>query len=397
MSFPLTPVVSFSVNSGKRKRTESDPVAGPSRFDAAVVQVGSWSVGTSRKPLVYQNSVALLQGLKTCFQSSKAVDFTGSYSVGEILALGFPPFYFIPPPVNSPAFTDKHRVQLLAHDIWKETGYRFTVKDHPPVTGGHKTRLWCSQDEARKQKQGDGVLPRHSSARARFPCQSRLVISSRDSPARPGERLVVVRAYHLVRHEPYDLNYKVPPPHAEKYESEEEEEEREEEEESAQTSPSTSVSQEDEMTPDLFQKRMRTHIRNIREFCDGLEYQMQFNEFRLLEEFEREGQSFLSLVHDCLKREGRLEAPDIEIIESYNPGSTAERPASPPIESPATAHFDPSASPHIIVSPISPHIAPTSPQVEPPALLQTERAAQIEPLGTSSQIKPVLSPPTSNQ
>jgi len=52
---------------------------------------------------------------------------------------------------------------------------------------------------------------------------------------------------------------------------------------------------------------MHQHIRNIREFCDGLEYQVQFNDFRMLEELEKEGGSFLRFVHACLQREGRLE------------------------------------------------------------------------------------------
>ena len=48
------------------------------------------------------------------------------------------------------------------------------------------------------------------------------------------------------------------------------------------------------------------HISNIREFCSGLEYQLQFNDFRLLGQLESEGERFLSLVKHCLEAEGRL-------------------------------------------------------------------------------------------
>jgi len=55
---------------------------------------------------------------------------------------------------------------------------------------------------------------------------------------------------------------------------------------------------------------MKTHIKNLREFCEGLEYQLQFNDYRMLDVLEQEGGSFLNLVADCLKKEGRLIIPD---------------------------------------------------------------------------------------
>lgn len=57
---------------------------------------------------------------------------------------------------------------------------------------------------------------------------------------------------------------------------------------------------------DIYHDRMRAHIKNLREFCDGLEYQLQFNDYRMLNVLEREGGSFLNLVEDCLRKEGRL-------------------------------------------------------------------------------------------
>jgi len=45
------------------------------------------------------------------------------------------------------------------------------------------------------------------------------------------------------------------------------------------------------------------HIAVIQDFCDGLEYQLQFKDHRMLETVEREGVSFLQLPHSCLGRE----------------------------------------------------------------------------------------------
>jgi Ran GTPase-activating protein (RanGAP) involved in mRNA processing and transport len=60
------------------------------------------------------------------------------------------------------------------------------------------------------------------------------------------------------------------------------------------------------ITVKTFQQRMHTHIQNIRDFCDGLEYQVQFNDMRMLQELEERGNGFLEYVKECLGREGRL-------------------------------------------------------------------------------------------
>ncbi|KAG1739721.1 hypothetical protein EDB19DRAFT_1978114, partial [Suillus lakei] len=52
-----------------------------------------------------------------------------------------------------------------------------------------------------------------------------------------------------------------------------------------------------------FQERMLTHVKNIHDFCDGLEYQIQFNDYRMLTVLERNGSSFLRLPDNCLSRE----------------------------------------------------------------------------------------------
>jgi hypothetical protein len=63
-----------------------------------------------------------------------------------------------------------------------------------------------------------------------------------------------------------------------------------------------------ELDPDEYQRRMRRHIALIRDFCDGLEYQLPFNDYRMLDALEQEGGQFLRLVEDCLGKEGRLKA-----------------------------------------------------------------------------------------
>jgi len=45
------------------------------------------------------------------------------------------------------------------------------------------------------------------------------------------------------------------------------------------------------------------HIRTIWDFCDGLEYQLEFEDHRMLEMVERDGASFLWLAHSCLSCE----------------------------------------------------------------------------------------------
>ena len=236
-------------------------------------------------------------------------------------------------------------------------GFFSRVKDHPQVTNGHKTRFWCSQDEAHRSKssraarkaQGSSYAPRVTSggevmAKARYPCKSRLLISSRDSD-KPGMRIITVRMHHHFAHEPYVdsnlppevaqgiwesfgwIDQSVPPAGQEMGSSSSSVHLETEEGSSPSSSPSSSDEDKDSPTPTLdedvptnesfptdnnnpsgpfYHDRMRAHIKNLREFCDGLEYQLQFNDYRMLNVLEREGGSFLNLVEDCLRKEGRL-------------------------------------------------------------------------------------------
>jgi hypothetical protein len=52
-----------------------------------------------------------------------------------------------------------------------------------------------------------------------------------------------------------------------------------------------------------YRERLVDNITTIWDFCDGLEYQLQFEDWRMLETLEWEGASFLRLAKACLSRE----------------------------------------------------------------------------------------------
>ncbi|KAK7438927.1 hypothetical protein VKT23_009430 [Stygiomarasmius scandens] len=54
-----------------------------------------------------------------------------------------------------------------------------------------------------------------------------------------------------------------------------------------------------------FEQRMSRFITPVRNFLDGLEYQTQFRDSRMLEVVEREGARLLRLAEDCLAVEAR--------------------------------------------------------------------------------------------
>ena len=53
-------------------------------------------------------------------------------------------------------------------------------------------------------------------------------------------------------------------------------------------------------------ERLVAHIRTLQDFCSGLEYQLQFNDPRMLDSLERKGAGMLQLAQSCLSRERRL-------------------------------------------------------------------------------------------
>jgi hypothetical protein len=55
-----------------------------------------------------------------------------------------------------------------------------------------------------------------------------------------------------------------------------------------------------------FSERLDDDINLIRDFLDGLEYQREFRDHRMLESLERNGAGFFCLARNCLDRERRL-------------------------------------------------------------------------------------------
>ncbi|KAH9018366.1 hypothetical protein EDB83DRAFT_2232093, partial [Lactarius deliciosus] len=55
-----------------------------------------------------------------------------------------------------------------------------------------------------------------------------------------------------------------------------------------------------------YKEDMENHIHLIRDFCDGLEFQIKFRDPRFLRTLEREGAGFLRLAQNCLSRERRM-------------------------------------------------------------------------------------------
>jgi hypothetical protein len=50
-------------------------------------------------------------------------------------------------------------------------------------------------------------------------------------------------------------------------------------------------------------ERLIDRVKTLRDFCDGLEYQIQFDDQRMLATVEREGAGFFRLADNCLSRE----------------------------------------------------------------------------------------------
>ncbi|TFK33454.1 hypothetical protein BDQ12DRAFT_727773 [Crucibulum laeve] len=374
----------------KRKREIHD--AGPSNIDKAIQRARENEKANQRSMEKGSNSLAhreahrqdLMNALQERFKENSEVDFHGCYEMID------------------PGVTHKQRIQTITHEIWKATGYRFTVKDHPHVKDGHKTRFWCSQDEAHRSKSSrNAPKPRllsggEAMAKTRYPCRSRLLISSRDA-AMPGIRLITIRMHHHVAHEPYvdsslppevaqsiwegfgwveqpngSVHAPIPDNHASGSQQNHLPSPPDDDSDnspvgefqqvdlplpdpsSAFDSPSQSQPQTHThahihphspaheepppIDPTIFQQRLRTHIRNIRDFCDGLEYQLQFNDCRMLDMLENEGGPFLRLVEECLEKEGRLVSPNSVEQEVFA--------ASPTFMKGSSAGVGPSAVPN---------------------------------------------------
>ncbi|KAJ7215799.1 hypothetical protein GGX14DRAFT_359361 [Mycena pura] len=132
---------------------------------------------------------ALRTQAQSCAQRKTPLNFSGKFIM----------------PLN-PHESDKERVQLTSRDVWKVTGFRFTVRDHPKSKHGHRTRYFCSQDETSKKtlkpSQNPTAKRRENPGMVRFPCHGRLtIISSRQKDS--ATRIVSVNLKHAVPHVAY--------------------------------------------------------------------------------------------------------------------------------------------------------------------------------------------------
>ncbi|KAG2153487.1 uncharacterized protein EDB93DRAFT_1248751 [Suillus bovinus] len=181
----------------KRKREQEQEQEAPR--PAPSPPAGNIDEGTSQaadpesndESTLYENAQCLFAALRTSFKSSNDVQFHGSYLVPE-----------------DPITSEKERVQMAALEVWRTTGYRFRVQHNYPLKTGHKTILWCCQDEDKKQKsrpsQKEGVKHRDTIGMKCFPCRSALTISCCN---RMGNQInactLSIRMRHHDAHVPY--------------------------------------------------------------------------------------------------------------------------------------------------------------------------------------------------
>jgi hypothetical protein len=88
------------------------------------------------------------------------------------------------------------------------------VKDHKKLKSGHRTRFWCSQDEARKKKskasQNPDIRNRDNVGMKRYPCESKLSISCRARKDNEDQLDVTIQLKHAAKHVGY-LDVSMPP------------------------------------------------------------------------------------------------------------------------------------------------------------------------------------------
>ncbi|KAJ7744715.1 hypothetical protein B0H14DRAFT_2406822, partial [Mycena olivaceomarginata] len=102
-------------------------------------------------------------------------------------------------------------VQMVAAELWKISGYRFTrgsFSDHKKLKSGHRTRFWCSQDEAHQKKskasQNPDIRNRDNVGMKRCHCGSKLSISCRARKDNEEKLDVTVQLKYAGKHVSYE-------------------------------------------------------------------------------------------------------------------------------------------------------------------------------------------------
>lgn len=70
-------------------------------------------------------------------------------------------------------------------------------------------------------------------------------------------------------------------------------------------------------------ERLSQHIGMLRDFADGLDYQLQFNDHRMLDSLEREGATFIRFARTCLERERRMNSTRGSSPTTWEKGSAS--------------------------------------------------------------------------
>ncbi|KAH8996443.1 hypothetical protein EDB86DRAFT_2803978 [Lactarius hatsudake] len=77
-----------------------------------------------------------------------------------------------------------------------------------------------------------------------------------------------------------------------------------------------------EFEGETYKEEMEKHIHLIRDFCDGLKFQIKFRDPRFLRTLEREGAGFLRLAQNCLSRERRMNSSRAASLSTWERTTT---------------------------------------------------------------------------
>ncbi|KAF5345219.1 hypothetical protein D9757_015315 [Collybiopsis confluens] len=139
----------------KRKRLDEDLFNGTSDSDEEENEVLFKT---------FDSANDLFRALRSLITQKKPLNFRGAFQWDE-----------------DDRTSAKDKVRAMIMQVWKVTGYRFTVKNHKILKSGHYTRLFCSQDECRKRRAKKSKNPdaklRDTLGMKRFNCQSLLTVS----------------------------------------------------------------------------------------------------------------------------------------------------------------------------------------------------------------------------
>ncbi|KAJ7577209.1 hypothetical protein C8J56DRAFT_899293 [Mycena floridula] len=136
---------------------------------------------------IFSDAQSLFLALRDSLKSDDVI-FLGSYDL-----------------CNDELVSDKQRVQMTAHEVWKAGGYRFRVHKNKVLASGIKCRMWCCQDKGRKQKEHrstkPNAKPRENVGMMCYPCQSQLNITCQANPH--GGKTIHVYLHHAKAHRHY--------------------------------------------------------------------------------------------------------------------------------------------------------------------------------------------------